>query len=249
MGERAALVTGASRGIGFAIADLLGSEGYRVTMTSRRAEHLMPAVEALRAKGYEIEYAVGDVLRDDDIGRVVDVHDRAWGRLDVLVNNAGGGIMAGVGELDDRSTDRQLGLNLRSSIMFVHRCLPLLKRTAARSSPGQIINVSSLAGKQEAPLLSVYAAAKHGLVGYTTTLNAELASAGIRATVLCPEVVDTPLTDFPAFEQMMPKEAMIPVTDITEAVRFLLRLSPACIVPELVFRNACTMGGCVQGDE
>ncbi len=241
MPNRAALVTGASSGIGYAIADMLGSEGYALTMTSRRPAHLTPAVESLRSKGYEIRECLADVLVDEEISRVVSEHEAAWGRLDVLVNSAGGGMMAPIGELGDSRTARQLNLNLGSVITFVHRCLPLMRKTARQDSPALVVNVSSYAGKDAAPGLAVYAAAKHGVVGFTASLNAELATAGIRATVLCPDIVDTPLTDFPAFRERMSTEDMITVGDLAESVRFLLRLSPACVVPELIFRNACNL--------
>jgi NAD(P)-dependent dehydrogenase (short-subunit alcohol dehydrogenase family) len=223
---------------------MLGSEGYSLTVTSRRPDRLDPAAEALRSKGYPVRACVADVMLEDDISRVVADHETAWGRLDVLVNSAGGGIVAPAGELDDFRTDRQLNLNLRSTIFFVHRCLPLIRKTATPESPALIVNMSSLGGKQAAPSLTVYAAAKHGLVGFTTSLNAELASTGIRATVLCPEIVDTPLTDHPFFSEHlhMTTSEMIKVEDITESIRFLLRLSPACVVPELVFRNVSTLG-------
>jgi NAD(P)-dependent dehydrogenase (short-subunit alcohol dehydrogenase family) len=220
---------------------MLGSEGYSLTVSSRKPDHLGPAAESLRSKGYPVHQALGDVLDDEDVTRIVSEHEAAWGRLDVLVNGAGGGIMARLGELGDRKTDRQLGLNLRSAIVFVHRCLPLLRRSVDPSSPALIVNVASLAGKEGAPALSIYAAAKHGLVGFTASLNAELAGEGIRSTVLCPQVVDTPLTDHPAFTERMPKADMITTNDIAESVRFLLRLSPACVVPELVFRNTTTL--------
>lgn len=241
MPRRAALVTGASSGIGYAIADMLGSEGYALTMTSRRPANLSPAVESLRSKGYEIRECLADVMVDEEISRVVSEHEAAWGRLDVLVNSAGGGIMAPIGELGDARTDRQLNLNLRSVIMFVHRCLPLMRKTARRDSPALVVNVSSYAGKDAAPGLAVYAAAKHGLVGFTASMNAELATTGVRSTVLCPDIVDTPLTDFPAFRERMSTQDMITVADLAESVRFLLRLSPACVVPELIFRNACNL--------
>jgi short-subunit dehydrogenase len=239
--ERAALVTGASSGIGYAIAEVLGREGFALTVTSRRLEHLEPAADKLRRQGYSVRHSIADVLVDDDISRVVAEHEEAWGRLDVLVNSAGGGIMAPVGELGDYRAARQLNLNLQSVITFVHRCLPLLRKSASPESPALIVNLSSLAGKQAGPDLAVYTAAKHGVVGFTAALNAELASTGIRAAVLCPEIVDTPLTDFPAFREQMSPDQMISATDLAESVRFLLRLSPACVVPEIIFRNASTM--------
>jgi NAD(P)-dependent dehydrogenase (short-subunit alcohol dehydrogenase family) len=235
---RAALVTGASSGIGYAIADALGADGYSLTLTSRRPKNLEPAAAALREKGYEIVECIADVIDANDVARVVSEHEAAWGRLDVLVNSAGGGIMAPMGALDDVRVDRQLDLNLRSVILFVHRSLDLLRRTATPEAPARVINVSSLAGVMAAPFLSVYGAAKHGVVGFTETMNAELAGANIRATALCPEMVDTPLTELPAIRDRMSAEEMITVADLIGAVRFLVRLSPATIVSEISFRNA-----------
>ena len=243
MTDRAALVTGASSGIGYSIADVLGAEGYAVTMTSRRPENLYPAAESLRSKGYRIREVLADVLVEEDISGAVAEHEAAWGRLDVLVNSAGGGIMGLIGQLTDAQVEKQLNLNLRSTITFVQRCLPLLQKSATGDSPALVVNVSSYAGKDDSGVagLSVYAAAKHGVVGFTASLNAELAAAGIRATVLCPSVVDTPLTDHPAYRERMSTQEMIKATDLSECVRFLVRLSPSCVVPEVIFRNASTI--------
>ena len=81
MTDRAALVTGASSGIGYSIADVLGAEGYAVTMTSRRPENLYPAAESLRSKGYRIREVLADVLVEEDISGAVAEHEAAWGRL------------------------------------------------------------------------------------------------------------------------------------------------------------------------
>jgi short-subunit dehydrogenase len=239
--ERAALVTGASSGIGLAIAEMLGSEGYALTVTSRQPDKLATAVEALRAKGFEVHGCPGNVVRDEDIEQVVVEHQAAWGRIDVLVNNAGRGILGPFDQIDPKYIELQLDLNLRAVIMFTRLSLAALRAAVAETGRALVVNVSSIAGKSASPDLAVYSAAKYGVVGFTEALNAELAGEGIHATVLCPEIVDTPLTDIPAFHEKMSADQMIKATDLAEAVRYLLHLSPSCIVPEIVFRNATTL--------
>ena len=104
MPDRAAIVTGASTGIGNALAEMLGSEGYALTVNSRRAEKLEPAVEALRSKGYDVEAVPANVADEEVVKAVVAAHRERFGRLDVLVNNAGLGIGAPIGTSRPRSS-------------------------------------------------------------------------------------------------------------------------------------------------
>jgi NADP-dependent 3-hydroxy acid dehydrogenase YdfG len=97
MANKAALVTGASSGIGLAIADMLGEEGYALTVAARRPEKLEAAAEELQAKGYGVEHVAGNLGDEDAIGSVVAAHRERYGRMDVLVNDAGVGIGAAVG--------------------------------------------------------------------------------------------------------------------------------------------------------
>ncbi|MDE3070392.1 MAG: SDR family oxidoreductase, partial [Acidobacteriota bacterium] len=94
-------------------------------------------------------------------------------------------------------------------------------------------NTSSISGKRGQPWLSVYSATKHGVVGFTEAMNKELGSLGIKSTALCPAFVDTPMTEFA--KESVPAEQMIRPEDISEAVRYLLRTSPNCVVPEIIF--------------
>src|SRR5512147_1794771 len=102
MADRAAIVTGASSGIGLAIAEMLGEEGYGLTVAARRPEKLEQAAAGLRDKGYEVEAVAAQLGDEEGVRAVVDAHRKRFGRLDVLVNNAGVGIGANVGEIETK---------------------------------------------------------------------------------------------------------------------------------------------------
>jgi NAD(P)-dependent dehydrogenase (short-subunit alcohol dehydrogenase family) len=235
MPDRAALVTGASSGIGLAIADLLGQEGYGLTVAARRPDKLSAAVEGLRGKGYEVEEVAANLTAEEEIQRVVAAHRERFGRLDVLVNNAGVGVGAPVAEHVTKRVDMQLDLNLRSIILFYRECVDLLKAAGAEHRNALVVNLSSIAGKSGAGWLSVYAATKAAVIGWTQSMNKELEHDGIKNVALCPGFVDTPMSEF--IQGQVSPDDMIRVEDIAEAVRFLLRTSPACRVPEIVFER------------
>jgi NAD(P)-dependent dehydrogenase (short-subunit alcohol dehydrogenase family) len=231
--ERAAIVTGASSGIGLAIARMLGEEGYGLTMAARRAEKLEAAVAGIAADGFDVQSVAVNVSHEAEIQQVVSAHRERYGRLDVLVNNAGVGIGAPVGEIQTKHLDMQLAINLRSIMLFYRECLEMLKAAASEHSNALVVNTSSISGKHGEGWLSVYSATKHGVVGWTESMNKELGPQGIKSTALCPAFVDTPMTDF--VKEHVPPEEMIRPADIAEAVRYLLKVSPACIVPEMMF--------------
>ena len=233
MAQRAAIVTGASSGIGLAIARMLGEEGFGITMASRRAEKLEGAVAELSGEGFDVHGVAANVADEAEIQKVTEAHRERYGRLDVLVNNAGIGVGAPVGEIQTKRLDMQLDINLRSIILFYRECLPMLQAAGAEHRNALVVNTSSIAGKHGEGWLSVYAAAKHGGVGWTESMNRELATQGIKSTALCPAFVDTPMTDF--VKENVSPEDMIRPWDIAESVRYLLRTSPACVVPEIMF--------------
>ena len=233
MAERAAIVTGASSGIGLAIAKVLGEEGYGVTMAARRPDKLETAVAELVAEGFDVHGVAANVSEEEAIQHVVGAHRERYERLDVLINNAGVGFGASVGEIQTKHLDMQLSINLRSIVLFYRECVPLLAAAAAEHKNALVVNTSSISGKFGQGWLSVYSATKHGVVGWTEAMNKELAPQGIKSTALCPAFVDTPMTEFA--KQHVPAEDMIRPQDIAEAVRYLLKVSPACIVPEMMF--------------
>jgi NAD(P)-dependent dehydrogenase (short-subunit alcohol dehydrogenase family) len=231
--QRAAIVTGASSGIGLAIAKVLGQEGYAMTVAARRPEKLEAAAEGLVAEGFQVQSVAANVSEEDDIKRVVDAHRERFGRLDVLVNNAGVGVGASVGDIATKRLDMQLDINLRSIILFYRDCISMLRDAAGEHNSALVVNTSSISGKHGEAWLSVYSAAKHGVVGWTEAMNKELGKEGIKSTALCPAFVDTPMTDF--VKEHVPAQDMIRPEDIAESVRFLLHTSPACVVPEIMF--------------
>jgi NAD(P)-dependent dehydrogenase (short-subunit alcohol dehydrogenase family) len=233
MAQRAAIVTGASSGIGLAIARLLGQEGFGLTLAARRPEKLQGACEELRGEGIDLIEVPANLTSEEDVQKVVAAHRERYGRLDVLVNNAGVGIGAPVGETVTKRLDMQLDLNIRSIILFYREGLDMLKAAGAEHKNALVINTASIAGKHGQAWLSIYAATKFAVVGFSNSMNHELAGEGIKSCALCPAFVDTPMTDF-VKGQVSPEE-MIRPEDIAASVRFLLSLSPACIVPEIMF--------------
>jgi NAD(P)-dependent dehydrogenase (short-subunit alcohol dehydrogenase family) len=233
MAARAAIVTGGSSGIGLAIARVLGEDGYGVTLSARRPEKLEQAAAELRGDGVDVEAVPANMAEEADIVALVERHEARYGRLDVLVNNAGVGIGGPIADHATKQLDMQLAVNLRAVYLATRECLPMLERAGAEHRKALVVNTSSIAGKSGQGWLAAYSATKAGVVGFTQALHKEHASNGIQATALCPGFVDTAMTDW--IEGSVPKDEMIQPSDVAEAVRYLLRTSPACIVPELQF--------------
>jgi NAD(P)-dependent dehydrogenase (short-subunit alcohol dehydrogenase family) len=245
MAERAAIVTGGSSGIGFAIARMLLQEGYGVTVAARRPEKLEAAVAELSADG-EVASVAGNMASEEVIAQVVQTHRDRFGRLDVLVNNAGVGIGSPVAEIEAKRLDMQLAVNLRSIVLFYRDCAELLRAAAAEHHNALVVNTASISGKAGEAWLSVYSATKHGVVGFTQAMNKELGREGIKSCALCPAFVDTPMTEF--VKQSFGAEKMIRAEDVAEAVRMLLRLSPACVIPEIIFEPPGGLGSGLPGE-
>ncbi len=231
---RAALITGGSSGIGLAIAKMLGDEGYGVTISARKPDKLEAAAEGLRGDGLEELQAVpANMSEEDDIKALAAKHRERFGRCDVLVNNAGLGIGGAIADAETKKLDMQLDVNLRAVYLMARECIPMLKEAGGEHGKALIVNTASIAGKFGQGWLAAYSATKFGVVGLTQAMHRELSTEGIAATALCPGFVDTNMTEWVRDE--VGQENMIQPTDIAEAVRYLLRTSPHCIVPEIQF--------------
>ncbi len=231
--DRAALITGGSSGIGLAIARVLGEEGFGLTLSARRPDKLEAAAEGLRADGLDVLAVAANVTDEEAIKDVVAQHRERWGRLDVLINNAGLGIGATVADTETKKLDLQLDVNLRAVYLVAREAIPMLKEAGAEHGKALMVNTASIAGKQGQPFLPAYSATKFGVVGLSQALHRELMGDGVQVTAICPAFVATPMTDW--VEGQVPKDQMIQPEDIAESVRFLLNVSPACIVPEIQF--------------
>ena len=220
---RAALVTGGSSGIGFAIARALREDGYELTLASRRQEKVEAAAAELDAQA-----VTANVARPEECETIVAAHRERYGRLDVLVNGAGVGVAGNVEEVEPKFVALQLDVNLRGLVLVTRAAIPLLKE-----SQGHVFNLASIAGTMRTPGLSIYGASKAAVISFTRTLNAELDPDGVRATALCPGFVDTPMAAWTG----MPGDEMIQPEDCVELVRAVLRLSPRARVPEIVIER------------
>lgn len=233
MADKAALVTGGSSGIGLAIARALGQDGYGITLSARRPEKLKEAADGLRSEGLEVIDVPAMMSDEDDMASLVERHREEYGRLDVLVNNAGVGIGEAMHEMTTKKVDMQLDVNLRAVILMTRECLPMLREAGAEHGKALIVNTASVAGKSPQPWLSVYSATKAAVLAWSQSTQKEVAGQGIGVTALAPGFVDTPMTEF--VKGQVPAEQMIRPEDLAEAVRFLLKTSPYCVVPEIVF--------------
>lgn len=232
MATRAALITGGSSGIGLAIARALGEDGYTITVSARRPDKLEGAAEELRGAGIDVHAVPANMSNEDEITALVEGHRERFGRMDVLINNAGVGIGGAVVDAETKKLDMQLDVNLRAVYLTARESIPLLKEAGAEHGKALMANTASIAGKYGQGWLAAYSATKFGVVGLSQALHKELAGDGVQVTALCPGFVATAMTDW---VDGVPKEDMIQPEDIAEGVRYLLRTSRACILPELQF--------------
>jgi uncharacterized protein len=221
--DRVAIITGASSGIGEALAERLAHEGAVVVLAARRRERIESLAASLRAQGFRAEAIETDVTRAPDGERLVRETIARFGRLDILVNNAGRGHCGSVEETTDEVIGSIFAVNVYALWHTVRPALPQMRKQGS----GHIINVASMAGKIGFPFNSAYVAAKHACVGFTAALRMELVETGIHATVVCPAGVET---DWAASTEGAP---MLPLfqraAPLTRTIAGKRRLEPPAI--------------------
>jgi len=233
MPGRAALVTGGSSGIGLAIARMLGEDGYGITLSARRPDKLEAAAKDLSEAGIDVQAVPANMAKEEEIQALAQAHKDKYGRMDVLVNNAGIGIGGTIEGAETKKLDLQFDVNLRGVYLMLRESVPMLKEAGGEHGKALVVNTASIAGKYGQPWLSAYSATKHAVVGLSAAAHGELSESGVQVTALCPGFVETPMTEW--VREQVPADKMIRPEDIAEAVRFLLRTSPSCLVPEIVF--------------
>lgn len=196
-GNRVALVSGASAGIGAATAVALGAKGCAVTLLARRRDRLDAVAQRVRAAGGRAHVVAGDVTADDDVARAIDETIATFGSLDIVVANAGAGFH---GSLLDTSPDamaRLMDLNYMGTFLLARQALPHLLR-APRAN---LVIVSSIVGRRGLGWGSAYAATKFAQVGLAESLRVELAGTSVRVSVVFPVSTETEFRDAMAREQ------------------------------------------------
>ncbi|GGT19323.1 SDR family NAD(P)-dependent oxidoreductase [Streptomyces purpureus] len=190
---KTAIVTGATSGIGLAVAHHLGELGYRIFLCARSADKVKETVEELRGKGYDADGTDCDVRSGEQIRAMVTAAVARYGAIDVLVNNAGTGGGGVTADLTDEAWLNVIDTNLNSVFRVTRDVLSL--GGMRDKSWGRIVNIASTAGKQGVVLASPYSASKHGVVGFTKSLGNELAKTGITVNAVCPGYVETPMAE------------------------------------------------------
>ena len=179
---RVVVITGASSGIGAATAVACGRAGMRVVLAARRVDRLTAVAGEVTAAGGTTRVVPTDVSFEDSVRALIDGTVAAWGRLDVLINNAGIGILATVEQTTPAEFEQLLRVNYLGAVHGVLAALPHMRRQHA----GHLVNVASVVGKRASPFRAAYIASKFALVGFSEALRLELRGTGIDVTCVCP---------------------------------------------------------------
>jgi NAD(P)-dependent dehydrogenase (short-subunit alcohol dehydrogenase family) len=224
--NQVAVVIGAGRGIGRAIAIELGRAGARVSLAARSRPELE---ETARVIGSNAIVSRADVRDKDQVQALFDDTASALGPVDILVNSAGLGIFGPVVQFTDQDFSTLIDTNLRGTFFTCRYVLPSMieRRT------GHIINIASIAGKVGSANRAVYCASKFGVVGFSESLAEEVRQHGIRVSVICP---GSTYTSFSDTKQAKAREKMLRPEDVAYAVRMLVSQEPNSFISEIIMR-------------
>ena len=237
---RVVLVTGASSGIGEAVALAFAAEGATVVAAARRADRLTELAERIAAAGGTAFAVAMDVTDEAQIREGIESIRKRYGRLDVLVNNAGTMLSARVADADPADWRAMVDANLIGLMVVTHAAFPLIR---AAGSTGHIFNVSSVSARLANPGSPGYAASKAAVVAFTESLRKELAPQGVRVTLVMPGIVETDLFTHlkdPAtrerFGNMIRTMTPLQPVDIASAILFAYLQPPHVSISELIIR-------------
>jgi 3-oxoacyl-[acyl-carrier protein] reductase len=225
---KVALITGASRGIGLAIARRLGRMGARVSICGRDQVKLDQSASSLRSEGIETLAVQADVARGDQVSSLVHKTQQELGPIDILVNNAGTGVFGPFHEFSETDWNTVLDTNLKSVFLASRAVAPEM----IRRQTGHIINVSSLAGKNTFANGAIYCASKWGLMGLSGSMAEDLRAYGIRVSAICPGSV---ATEFPGRGGKTPSKILQP-DDVAHAVAALVTQAAGSFISEVHIR-------------
>jgi 3-oxoacyl-[acyl-carrier protein] reductase len=227
--EKVALVTGAGRGIGKAVALSLAQLGCRVVLAARTSVEIEKVKLDIQSnKGVALAVAA-DLTRDEDIDKLVRESEREFGGVDILINNAGWGKRASVVRAKIEDWDQTLRVNLRAPMLLAQKILPAM----IEKGEGAIINIGSVSGKSGEADGAAYSASKFGLIGFTQSLYEEVREHGIKVAVILPGFVDTPM--IPPVKHL-DRSKMIQPDDVAQAVLYILNATATACPVEITIR-------------
>lgn len=236
---RVALVTGASSGIGEATALALAAAGATVAVSARRASRLHDLVARIEATGGTALALPGDVAVETDAKHAVEDTFAGFGRLDILVNSAGVIQSGGVESLSTDEWRRVIDINLLGTLYTCKAAIGVMKPQGS----GDIVNISSTAGRRAAGIFGPYSTSKFGLTGFTEGLRQEVGGAGIRVSIVEPGATQTEVADGitdptmrAAMTQHVAKDTAMQPSDIAEAIVFIVSLPARANVSQILIR-------------
>lgn len=236
--DKIVVVTGASSGLGEATARVLSAQGATVVLGARRADRLQALAKDIEAQGGRVLAITTDVTRREQVNALVDSAVRSYGRIDVMINNAGLMPQAPLEQLKIDEWDRMIDVNIKGVLYGIAAALPHMQRQKA----GHFINVSSVAGHRVGPGFAVYAATKFAVRALSEGLRQEVKPYNIRTTVISPGAVATELpnsiTDPGAAERIRTfyEQVAVPADSFARAVAFAMSQPPEVDINEILYR-------------
>lgn len=232
--DKVVAITGASSGIGRGLAEAFAAEGARLVLGARTADKLGAAARAITQSGGRAVAVPVDVRKEEDIVAFVEGVVKAFGRLDVFVNNAGIGVWKRIEDTSLAELHAVMRTNLYGTFLG---CREAFRQMKAQGTGGTILNISSMAGKDAWEGTGVYSASKFGIQGLTRALADEGREHGIRVSAICPGMVDTPMI---TQDDAPNRELLLKVADVAEAAIYLATLGRNAMVSEIVLERRVT---------
>ncbi|MDD3615488.1 MAG: SDR family oxidoreductase [Lachnospiraceae bacterium] len=230
---KVALITGASAGFGRATALLFAKEGAKIVITARRQERLLEVVDECKALGAEAVCYAGDAMDDETAAKTVELAIKTFGKIDILINNAGVGRYTPLLESTVEDYDLVMNSNVRSAYSFTRYTVPHMLEKAE----GQIIMISSAAGIYGYPNETIYTSSKFALRGFAQALDKEFREKGIKSCAFCP---GAGITEFAIghgrTEEQMANSGMLTANDVAEALLFVCAQSKQSRIMEIRMR-------------
>ncbi len=231
---RRALVTGASRGIGAAVAQRLADQGFALALVARPSDDLDQVTTAITKQGGQAQAFPIDLSAIDALPQQLEALIETFGPCDLLINNAGMGYTATVADTPLSDWRRVLDLNLTAGFICIQAVLPGMRQLQR----GVIVNVVSIAGKQVFPTWGVYSASKFGLLALSRAVAQEERAHGIRVTAFCPGAVNTSLWDSETVQADFDRSQMMPIDVVADSLVQIALMPTAVVVEDIVLMPA-----------